>query len=324
MKQRIAIVAWGDSPEYEISALSASQLEKELGKDIYESYIVKIRDNKWTVQGEKETEINRKDFSFNRGNEKISFDCVLMAIHGTPGEDGKLQSYFEMIGMPFTGSGAFSSALSFNKYACKSYLSQWDVPMAKSILLRSGNSFDTAAILAELGLPLFVKPNNSGSSFGISRVNMGEELEDAITSAFKEGDEVIVEQYINGTEVSCGLIKTAEQSHIFPITEIVTENEFFDFEAKYTDGMAREITPAVIEEKTAAKCRELSSLIYDSLSCRGIARVDFIISSGTPYFLEVNTIPGMSPNSIIPKQIKSYGMKLSEILDLSIQDAIRK
>ncbi len=325
MTRKIAIVAGGNSSEHDISILSAGELLKVLDKNKYEAYIVKIKGAEWKALADnKQIDINKNDFSFMLDDTSIRFDCVLMAIHGIPGEDGKLQSYFDLIGLPYTSSGAFSSALSFNKQACKNFLREFDIPMAKSWLFRKHEKIRLKELTSKIQPPYFVKPNNSGSSFGISKLNSKENLQEAITRAFSEDNEVIVEKYIEGTEISCGLIKTKEEEHIFPLTEIVSKNEFFDFEAKYTDGKALEITPARLPEEIELRSRELSSLIYDKLDCKGIVRIDYIVSGNTPYFLEINTVPGMSMNSIIPKQVKAYGYELKDILDLSIQDAIRR
>lgn len=323
MRQKIAIVAGGDSSEYEISIQSASELLKVLDANKYDAYLVQIKGNDWKVQvNHKHTDIDKNDFSFTQGGQQIHFDCVLMAIHGMPGEDGKLQSYFDLMRIPYTSCGVFCSALSFNKFACKIFLKEFGIPVAKSIMVRKDELIDLKKIKKKFKLPYFVKPNNSGSSFGISKVSHEDALQAAILKAFAEDDEVIIEEFINGTEISCGLIKTSGESHIFPLTEIISKNEFFDFEAKYTDGKAEEITPARISNNLVQQCIKLSSTIYDKLGCHGIVRIDYIISRNTPYFLEINTVPGMSQNSIIPKQIRAYGRDLYDILDLSIQDAL--
>jgi len=323
MIQKIAIVAGGDSSEYEISIQSAAELLKVLDTDKYEAYIVQIRENNWKAQvNQNQIDIDKNDFSFIHEGQQIYFDCVLMAIHGIPGEDGKLQSYFDLIGIPYTSCGAFCSALSFNKFACKTFLKEFGIPVAKSVMVRKDEQIDLKEIKKKIKPPYFVKPNNSGSSFGISKVRHEDGLQAAILKAFTEDDEVIIEEFINGIEVSCGLIKAFGESHIFPLTEIISKNEFFDFEAKYTDGHAEEITPAGISNNLEHKSIKLSSTIYDKLGCHGIVRIDYIISRNTPYFLEINTVPGMSQNSIIPQQIKAYGRDLHEILDISIQDAL--
>ena len=323
MKKNIAIVAGGNSSEYTISINSAKELRLVLNPEKYNVYTVLIQESKWTViENNREFSINKNDFSFKLNDGIIHFDCILMAIHGTPGEDGKLQSYFDLVGIPYTSCSANISALTFNKFACKAFLKEFGTNTAKSLLLRKNEPFDIRDIQDKLNFPCFVKPNNSGSSFGISKVNDGEGLRTAIFNAFIEDDEVIIEEFVDGTEISCGLVKVKGKTHIFPLTEIISKNEFFDYEAKYTGGKAEEITPARIPGDISQRCKELSSSIYTNLGCRGIVRIDYIISGNTPYFLEINTVPGMTAESIVPKQIISYGKEIGAILDLVIEDTL--
>ncbi len=325
MKKNIAVVAGGNSSEYNISINSAHELSSSLDENEYNIFTVVVKGNNWTVESKgKEYPINKDDFSFESSDTKISFDCVLMAIHGTPGEDGKLQSYFDLMKIPYTCCNVFTSALTFNKFACKTFLKEFGVKTAKSLLIRKDEAFDLEDILKKLHLPCFVKPNNSGSSFGISKVIDREGLQTAIFNAFVEDEEVIIEEFIKGTEVSCGLFKTKTETHIFPLTEIVSKNDFFDYEAKYTEGMAEEITPARIPDDLKQKCMDISSLIYSKLGCHGIVRIDYIISINTPYFLEINTVPGMSKESIVPKQIEAYGLSIRNTLDLVIKDTLNR
>jgi D-alanine-D-alanine ligase len=255
-------------------------------------------------------------------NEKIKFDCVLVGIHGTPGEDGRLQSYFEMMNIPFTTCGVLSSALTFNKYACKQYLKTYDIVTAKSMLLKANEEVNKEEIVKYLGLPCFVKPNNGGSSCGVSKISKVEELIPAIERALEHDSEIIIEEFIQGTEITCGVLKTSNNSKIFPIAEIVSKNDFFDYEAKYTDGMADEIIPARIPENIKLACEKTSAFIYEKLFCRGIVRIDYIVSNDKLYFLEVNTVPGMTENSIVPRMIKAAGLSITEVLTDLIEDAI--
>lgn len=321
--KKIAIVAGGDSPEWVISVQSAAMVAGEIEGLQYKGYVVQIKDGKWQllINGELKADIDKNDFSFKLNGEKTTFDCALIAIHGTPGEDGKLQSYFELIGLPYTTCGVLASALTFNKNSCKLFLKEFGVHSANAILIKKNQNYDIGHIEKFLGMPCFVKPNESGSSFGITKVNDKAHLEIAINSALKEGDEVIIEQYIKGIEVTCGMVKTKSKSIIFPITEIVSKKDFFDYEAKYTPGMSDEITPARINEELAEKVRNISSQIYDALNCKGIVRIDYIISGKDIYFLEVNTVPGMSPNSIVPKQIRESGLSVAEVYKLIIDEA---
>ena len=318
----IAIVAGGNSSECVISVKSAALIAGELDKSEYLCYVVQVRGQQWEVllPDNEKTDIDKNDFSFKHKGKKINFDCALIAIHGTPGEDGKLQSYFELVGLPYTTCGVFSSALTFNKYACKLFLKEYGVKSAKAVLLKKNTHYSPKAIVKQLGMPVFVKPNESGSSFGVSKVKSVEILIDSINHAFSESDEVIIEKCISGTEITCGLFKTKEKEIIFPVTEVVSKKEFFDFEAKYTSGMSEEITPARISKNIEQICRQTSSKIYDLLNCRGIVRIDYIISGNDLYFLEVNTVPGMSPSSIVPKQIKTMGLNISDVYKLIIDE----
>ncbi len=321
MKKNIALVAGGDSPEYQISINSAKEIASVLNPEKYNVYTVIIRKGKWIVkQKEEEIPVDKNDFSFQSARGKIKFDIALITIHGTPGEDGKLQGYFELISIPYTSCSPFTSSLTFNKFACKSFLKEFGIPTAKSIFLRKNEAYQASEIINKLSLPCFVKPNNSGSSFGISKVINEDELRQGISDAFSEDDEVIIESFIGGTEVSSGLVITSKEVHIFPLTEIVTKNDFFDYEAKYTEGKSEEITPARISKTMQEKCKKFSAEIYSRLGCRGIVRIDYIISGNTPYFLEINTVPGMSAESIIPKQIAAYGRKTGDIFDLVIEE----
>lgn len=321
MKKNIAIVAGGDSSEYEISIESAAQIIEILDKQKYDGYIVSIRNNVWEVQHPAlgNIAIDRNDFSFENAGVKINFDCALIAIHGTPGEDGKLQSYFDLLKIPYTTSGVLTSALTFNKYTCKAFLNNFGINTAKAILIRKGSDVKADYIAKELGLPCFVKPNNGGSSFGVTKVTAIQGIKEALVSAFKEDDEIIIEEYLNGLEVTCGLVKTGEKEFILPLTEIVSKNEFFDFDAKYK-GMADEITPARVSMDIEKLVKDASSFIYDVLNCKGIVRIDYIFSNGKLYFLEVNTVPGMSKNSIVPQQVRAAGLDLGELFSLVIED----
>jgi D-alanine-D-alanine ligase len=245
----------------------------------------------------------------------------LIAIHGNLGEDGILQAYFEMMKIPYSGSNMLTSAICFNKNICKQMLIGHDINMAKSITIQKNQEINTEDIVNELGLPLFVKPNTAGSSFGVSKVTQPEQLNLAIENAFAEDNQIIIESFISGTEVSCGIFKSTNNTYVFPITEIDTKNEFFDFEAKYTPGVTDEITPARISDEMSDAVKTNALKIYTILKCKGIARIDFIINNNTPCFLEVNTVPGMSTESIVPQQIRAAGYTVSSILTELINDS---
>ncbi len=325
MKKNIAVVAGGNSSEYVISINSTAQIVKILDKEKYDVYTVMIKDTEWIVKSEEfcDVIVNKDDFSFSLNNQKIKFDCALILIHGTPGEDGKLQGYFDTLNIPYTSANTLASAITFNKVFSKNYLKPFDIPLAKFVSIRKGDIIDANQIINITGLPCFVKPNCGGSSFGISKVKEKEKLLEAIGEAFKEDYEVIIEEFLEGRELTCGLVKTKKDTFIFPPTEIVSKNEFFDYEAKYTEGMADEITPAPISEKLTKEVQNLSSQIYDIFQLNGIVRVDYIYSKNILYFMEVNTVPGMSAASIVPKQIEAAGMNLKDVFTLIIEDALQ-
>ncbi len=319
----IAIFTGGDSSEYVISMKSADQVRKWLSLAGHTSYLVEVKGGVWTVHfGEKRIPLDKNTFSFIGARKRTTFDFAWNTIHGTPGEDGKLQGFFDMIGIPYSSSNHLSSALTFNKYTCKSYLRHHDVLTPEAVLVRKGMSTDLEALAETVGFPCFVKPNSGGSSFGIAKVVRFDELQPALDEALKEDSEAIVERYIKGTEVTCGVLKDHDGFKVFPITEIITQNEFFDYEAKYTDGKAEEITPARIDDLLTKKCKEMAIRIYDLTDCSGIIRADFIIKGNQLYFLELNSIPGMSQESIIPKQVESAGMKMEEVLQQVIDNAL--
>lgn len=319
----IAIVAGGDSSEYGISVKSAQGVAEALnGK--YETYIIIIRDGKWYWEDNKGRaySIDKNDFTLNKDEGRVRFDAAFVAIHGTPGENGLLQGYFDMIGIPYTSCGTFSSALTFNKQATKSYLKEFGIPMTGGILIRKGERIDAAKIIKEIGLPCFVKPNASGSSFGVTKVKEAGQLDAAVDEALKESEEVLIETFMEGTETACGVVKTKNRKIVLPVTEIVPKNEFFDYQAKYTDGFSEEITPARLPEDTTEKIQELSSQIYDLLSCRGIVRVDFIVTKNGPQFLEINTVPGMTRESIIPRQAAAAGLSLTDLYSMVLENIL--
>jgi D-alanine-D-alanine ligase len=325
MQRNIAIIGGGDSSEYVISVKSAEQILELINKDKFRPFPVTVRGTEWITKMPDSTEIpvDLRDFSICPNGEKIRFDYAYIIIHGTPGENGKLQAYLDMQKIPYNTSPVLSSALSFNKYVCKTYLRNFGITTAEAVLINKNEKYLKEEIIDRVGLPCFVKPNNGGSSFGTSRVNKAEEMEKALTEAFKEDDEVIIESFLKGTELSCGLLKTRNEEIIFPITEIVSSNEFFDYEAKYTEGKAEEIIPARVSDDITRRCRQMASEIYDYLYCRGIVRIDFIVRGNQIYFLELNSIPGMSRESIVPKQIRSMGLKVEDIIEKVIEDTFQ-
>ncbi|MBO7202676.1 MAG: D-alanine--D-alanine ligase [Paludibacteraceae bacterium] len=324
MKKNIAIVAGGDQSEVVVSLKSAAGLSSFIPSEKYNIYVVVIQASSWKVQLNDDVEIpiDKNDFSFVLNGEKITFDCAYITIHGIPGEDGRLQGYFEMIGMPYTCCDVLAAALTYNKFTCNHYLKGFGVNVAESIMLRKGQTIESKEAVNQLGLPIFVKPNVGGSSFGVTKVKSEEEIQKAVEKAFAEGDQVILESYMKGTEITCGMYKTKEKTVVFPITEVVSENEFFDFDAKYK-GQVSEITPARLSEDLTNRVKQQTDKIYELIGARGIIRVDYIITEGEKInLLEVNTTPGMTPTSFIPQQIAAAGLKIQDVMTDVIENAI--
>jgi len=322
-KKNIAVLAGGNSSEYFISLKSAETIANEIDKEKYNVYTVQIKGSEWTLINNLNCGliIHKNDFSFTDRGQKEKFDLVVSAIHGTPGEDGLLQAYFDMIGMPYVGSGVLASSLTFSKFYCNTFLNNFDIlNIAKSLLIRKGTEYNTDEIIDELALPCFVKPNAGGSSFGISKVKKKEDLDAAIDSAFKESDEVIIEEYIAGDEIQCGIFKTKESEYKLPLVEIISKTEFFDYKAKYDPNFSEEIIPARISNELTEECQNITSELYDALNCKGIVRMDFILKDGEYWFLEANTIPGMTNESLVPQMIKKAGMTIKEVMSLLIED----
>jgi len=322
MKRNVAIVAGGDSSEMVISLKSADGLYSFIDKEKYNLYIAIVKRGEWAVKLSNDTyaPIDKNDFSFIENGQIKHFDFAYITIHGTPGEDGRLQGYFDMIGMPYSSCGMLASAVTFNKFVCTNYLRSFGIKVADSIHLFKGQTINTDEAVSRLGLPIFVKPNDGGSSFGVTKVKEVSQLQSAITKAFGEGREVIMESFISGTEVTCGCYKIKGKEVIFPVTEVVTTNEFFDFGAKYK-GEVQEITPARIPAEWAAKVQQEASTIYDILGAKGIIRIDFIIeANGEPKMLEVNTTPGMTATSFIPQQVRAAGLDMKDVLTEIIEN----
>ena len=323
--KNIAIVAGGDSSEYVVSVRSGANVFNAIDRQKFIPWMVSIRNGVWSVlEDDKEiASIDKGDFSFSLNGEKFNLEYAYIMIHGTPGEDGLLQGYFDMLGIPYSSCGVQSSALTFNKNFCNKYLQSYDIPMARSLRLVTGEKWNPAEVVRELSLPLFVKPSAGGSSFGVTKVKKEEELMAAVDKALKESPEVLVEQFIEGKEFTCGVVKIGEKKLVLPVTEVIPKNEFFDYEAKYTPGMTDEITPARISETLTKKIQSLSSEIYDLCNCKGIVRVDYILKDQIFYFLEINTVPGMTATSFIPQQIKAAGLNLTDLLTEIIEEGFR-
>lgn len=321
-QKNIAIVAGGDSSEYDISIESGKLVETNL-KEKFHTFLINLKADQWTYQEDGEIySIDKNDFSLTIHGAKVKFDAVFIAIHGTPGEDGKLQGYFDMLNIKHSSSNTLASALSFNKGVCNDYLKSHGVNVAKSIQLFKGIPFQTSTIIPELGLPCFVKPNQAGSSYGVSKVTKQEDLGKAISDAFIHDDQVLVESFLDGREVTCGVHNFKKELTAMPITEIVTENDFFDFEAKYK-GESQEITPADLSSSEASLVQEAAKNIYQLLGFNGVGRVDFIIQNGIPFMIEANTVPGLSPKSLIPQQAVAMGYTLPDFFEAWVNHTLK-
>ena len=323
--KNIAIIAGGNSSEYEVSMKSGKNIYDEVDENRYNKYLVILKGRDWHVEiGEKKYPVDRNDFSFTRNGEKILFDFAYITIHGVPGENGLLQGYLDMMGVPYGCCNVLASALTFDKHTCNTYLKSYGVNVADSVMLIRGMTYDVNEIINEVGLPCFVKPNAEGSSFGVTKVKEAAQLEDALKKAFALCQEVLIETFIDGTELTCGVVKAGDMDIAMPIAEVIPKNEFFDFEAKYDPTKSDEIIPARISLELTNRIKTLSSMIYDILRCEGIIRVDYIVRDDEIFMLEVNTTPGMTSNSFVPKMVRAMGGTLREVLTKIIDNKLNR
>jgi len=323
MKKNIAIIMGGYSSEVDISLTSGSVVYKNLNREKYTPYNIHILKDKWVYIDDEKNEfpIDKNDFSVLVNGVKTTFDCVFNAIHGTPGEDGKILAYLDLIDIKHTSAPWYQMALTFNKRDTLSVVKQYGVPIANSIYLNEGDKIDAQQIINTVGLPCFIKPNNAGSSFGISKAHTKEEILPGIEKAYKEDSEILIESFLDGTEVSVGVIQYKGDIIVLPITEITTENDFFDYEAKY-QGKSEEITPARISEVDATKVRDLAKKVYQILRMSGFSRSEYIFVNGKPHFLEMNTVPGLTEESLLPQQANEAGISLPDLFDNAIESAL--
>jgi D-alanine-D-alanine ligase len=325
MKKKVALVTGGLSGEAQISYKSAVTVNGNLDRSKFDVFQIDINPSGWwyTPENSAPQKVNRDDFSITDGGSKINFDVVLLCIHGTPGEDGKLQGYFDMLGLPYTSCDAATSALTFNKRYTVAVAAFGGISVANSMHLFKHTPVSPENILAKLQLPVFVKPNNGGSSIGMSKVTTADALAPALEKAFKEDNQVLVEEFISGREFTIGVFKTKGTLQVLPITEIETGNEFFDFEAKY-QGKSVETTPAFISETMQSQLEAAAKRVYEVLNCRGVVRIDFIYNEqkGLPYMLEVNTVPGQSAASVIPQQVKAMGVSLQDFYTSIVEESL--
>lgn len=324
IKIKVAVVCGGYSGEFEVSAGSGRVVYDALNRNIFDPYLVFIHRDRWVWKDNHGLEhtVEKNDFSLRTDGITVRFDAVFIAVHGVPGEDGRLQGYFDMLGIPYTSCNAAVSAATFNKNFCKQLVRQQAVKLSKSVLIRRGEIVDHKDLIRLVGLPLFVKPNSNGSSVGVSKVKSEEQLTAAIEAAMQFDDEVLVEEAITGREISCGIFEFKGRMMVFPLTEIISHNDFFDYEAKYTPGKSDEITPANLDERTTYSIQATTVNLYKWLGCRGIVRVDYILSESALYFLEVNTVPGFSAASIIPQQAQAMGLSLDELFGMAIENVL--
>ncbi len=321
--KNIAVFAGGNSSEYEVSIKSGNNIFDQVDETRYNKYLVILKGRDWHVQiGEKAYPVDKNDFSFTRDGEKILFDFAYITIHGNPGENGLLQGYLDMMGVPYGGCNVLASALTFDKHTCNTYLKSFGVNVANSVMLIRGMEYDVNEIIGEVGLPCFVKPNAEGSSFGVTKVKEAGQLEEALKTAFALCREVLIETFIDGTELTCGVVKAGELDFAMPVAEVIPKKEFFDFEAKYDPKMSDEIIPARISPELTHRIKTLSSMIYDILRCDGIIRVDYIVRDDEIFMLEVNTTPGMTSNSFVPKMVRAMGGTLRDVLTKIIESKL--
>lgn len=324
MKKNIAIIMGGYSSEYKISLISGNVVYETLNTSKYNLYRIHISKYKWVYVDDDNAEfhIDKNDFSVTLNDQKITFDCVFNAIHGSPGEDGFMQGYLKLLNIPHTSCDMHQASITFNKRDCLSILKPYGIKTAESFYINLGDTINEDAIISKVGLPCFVKANKAGSSFGVTKAYKKEDLKHAIEVAFKEDDEIIIESFIDGTEVSVGVITYKGETKVLPITEIVSENDFFDYEAKY-QGKSQEITPARLTKEEEEKVSKVAKQVYEVLKMKGFSRSEYIFKNGEPHLLEVNTIPGLTKESILPQQAKAAGISLSNLFDNAIEEALK-
>lgn len=326
MKRIIAIVAGGDSSEHDVSMRSAEGIYSFIDKDKYTLYIVELTKKKWEalLPDGNRAPIDKNDFSFSHDGQKVKPDFAYITIHGTPGENGILQGYFELLGIPYSTCDVLVSAMTFSKFTLNQYLKGFGVRVAESLLVNKRHGISDQDVIEKIGLPCFIKPNASGSSFGVTKVKTADQIQPALKAAFAESDDVMIEAFMDGIELANGCYKTKDKSVVFPITEVVSKNEFFDYNAKYK-GEVTEITPARLSPELTDRVQKLTSAIYDILGCRGIVRVDYIITEGDKInMLEINTTPGMTATSFIPQQVRAAGIDIKDVMTDIIEDSFQK
>ena len=322
--KKIAIVCGGYSGEYEISISSAKIVKKHLDASKYEAYLIVIQKDRWyhLADNGKKNDVDKNDFSVTVDGKKVVFDAVFNAIHGVPGEDGQLLGYLDMLGIPYTSSSFTTSALTFHKDFCKKVAEAAGANVAPSVIINKGESYNAKKIIKTLGLPLFVKPTRNGSSVGVSKVKSEDDFDKAVADAFNAGEQVMCEKFVQGRELACTVMEVKGKTMVLPVTEIVSKNEFFDYDAKYTAGKSDEITPADIDEVAEIEVKATSAMLYDKFECKGFARFDYILTPKQLVFIEVNIVPGMSEASIMPKQAACMGITLGNLFGMALENIL--
>lgn len=328
MKLNVALLAGGDSSEREVSLRSAQLMKQAFDEDKYRVWLIDVHGREWTYEDEHSVwhHVDRNDFSLTINDVKILLDYAFIVIHGAPGEDGQLQGYLEMMKIPYSTCDLVSTVVTFNKTLCKRVVEGVEgLHLARQVVVGKGEAYSPDMIAGELGLPLFVKPEASGSSFGVTKVKRKEDISAAVEEAFKEGDKVLIEEFVAGREFACGMLLTKRKSLALPVAEIISKKEFFDYEAKYTDGLCEEVVPARISEELTEQLQTIAMDAARACGCRGLVRVDFIVDdSGDAYMIEINSVPGMSAESIIPKEVEAAGMTMRGVVNMLIDDSIRR
>ena len=321
--KNVAIICGGDSGEFEISVNSANVVKRNLNPQLYESHIIVVSKKGWygLLDDGTHVEVDKNDFSIMVDNRKVKFDVAFNAVHGVPGENGPLSGYLELMGIPCTSSGLTTCALTFHKDFCKRIVASYEVKVSPSILINKGESYDTDAIIREIGLPMFVKPTCNGSSVGVTKVKTAEQFVPAVDTAMAAGGQVMCEKFVNGREFGCGAMSYQGKMMVFPLTEICSKNEFFDYEAKYTAGKCDEVTPAQVDEDIEIEIKATTAMLYEKLECKGFVRMDYIVSDEGVFFIEANIVPGMSEASIIPAQARCFGLTLEKLFGMAIEEA---
>lgn len=315
MKKNVVVIAGGNSSEYGVSIQSGNHIFSEIDGERYNKYLMILKGREWNIESDgKSYPVDKNDFAFCRDGEKTVFDFAYITIHGNPGENGMLQGYLDMLGVPYSTCSLLGEAMTFDKYTCTNYLQGFGIETTNPLMLVRGKTYDLDSVLAAAGLPCFVKPNAEGSSFGVSKVKTKADLQQALDAAFEKCREVLVETFIDGTEFTCGLYKAGDKKVIFPVAEVVPKKEFFDYDAKYNASLSDEIIPGRFSEEITEKIQNMASEVYDILRCEGIIRIDGFVQGDKVIMLEVNTTPGMTANSFIPKMVKVMGINLRDVL----------